>query len=231
MTQHKKNIVVLISGSGTNLQAIIDNVASGAIPANIASVISNIPDVKGLERAQKACIETNVVSHKDFANRDLFDAALIKTIDSYKPDLIILAGFMRILGDEFVNHYQGRMLNIHPSLLPKFTGLNTHSRAIEANEQIHGTSVHFVTPELDGGPVIIQATVPVLADDTEKTLAERVLIQEHRIYPLATKWFIEKRLKFDIGMNQILFDGSKLENIITIDADTAVGKMLEWLPK
>ncbi len=229
-TQKKPNIVVLISGSGTNLQAIIDAVASGAIPANLAAVISNIPDVKGLERATKAGVNTAVLSHKSFANRDEFDSALTAKIDSYKPDLVILAGFMRILGNGFVNHYQGRMLNIHPSLLPKFTGLHTHKRALEAKETQHGTSVHFVTPELDGGPVIIQATVPVLDDDTEETLSQRVLVQEHRIYPLAAKWFIEKRLKFDIQGNQITFDGSNLESVITINSETPVNGDLDWSP-
>ncbi|THB71730.1 MAG: phosphoribosylglycinamide formyltransferase [Gammaproteobacteria bacterium] len=231
MSADKPNIVVLISGSGTNLQAIIDYVANGAIPANIAAVISNIPNVKGLERAQKAGITTSVISHKEFASRDQFDAELTLKIDSFNPDLVILAGFMRILGDDFVNHYQGKMLNIHPSLLPKFTGLHTHKRALEAGETNHGTSVHFVTSELDGGPVIIQATVTVLPDDSEESLAQRVLVQEHRIYPLVTKWFIEGRLKFDIAGNQITYDGSKLESIIKIDADTPVGKMLDWLPK
>ncbi len=225
------NIVVLISGSGTNLQAIIDYTASGAIPANIAAVISNIPDVKGLERAQNAGIKTSVLSHKEFGSRDLFDSALIQEIDSFKPDLVILAGFMRILGDDFVNHYQGRMLNIHPSLLPKFTGLHTHKRALEEGETTHGTSVHFVTPELDGGPVIIQASVPVLENDNEEALAQRVLTQEHRIYPLAAKWFVEGRLKFDVDGNQIEFNGSKLEEIIMIDADTPVGEMLDWVPE
>ncbi len=230
MTKQAPNIVVLISGSGTNLQAIIDYVANGAIPANIAAVISNIPDVKGLERAKKAGIETKVLSHKNFADRDLFDTALIQEIDSYNPDLVILAGFMRILGNDFVNHYQGRMLNIHPSLLPKYTGLHTHKRALEADEKTHGTSVHFVTPELDGGPIIIQATVPVVKEDTEASLALRVLEQEHRIYPLAAKWFVEGRLKFDINGNQIVFNGSKLENTIMIDANTPIGKILDWLP-
>lgn len=231
MDSKKPNVVVLISGSGTNLQAIIDYTANGAIPANIAAVISNIPDVKGLERARKAGIHTEVLSHKGFASRDLFDSALIQKIDSFKPDLVVLAGFMRILGDQFVNHYQGRMLNIHPSLLPKFTGLHTHKRALEAGETTHGTSVHFVTPELDGGPVIIQASVPVLEDDSEDTLAQRVLTQEHRIYPLVAKWFVEGRLKFDADGNQIEFNGSNLTDIIQINAETPVGEMLNWLPE
>lgn len=230
MAKQKPNIVVLISGSGTNLQAIIDAVVRGAIPANIAAVISNIPDVKGLERTAKAGIKAVALSHKNFTSRDEFDTALTAKIDSYKPDLVILAGFMRILGNDFVNHYHGRMLNIHPSLLPKFTGLNTHKRALEAKEMQHGTSVHFVTPELDGGPVIIQASVPVLENDTEQTLAQRVLTQEHRIYPLAARWFVEKRLKFDIKGNQIIFDGSKLENVITIDNETPVTDDLNWSP-
>lgn len=193
-TQNPLPIVILISGYGSNLQAIIDAIDSKNLSADIRAVISNKKDAYGLERAKKAGIPVEVVQHTDFENREAFDKALIGKIDQYQPGLVVLAGFMRILTEDFVNHYQGRMMNIHPSLLPKFQGLNTHARALAENEKIHGASVHFVTSDLDSGPIIIQAKVPVLANDNEKSLAERVHEQEHRIYPLAIQWFAKGRL-------------------------------------
>jgi len=187
-------IVVLISGSGSNLQAIMDAIKSEEISAKIAAVISNKPDVLGLNRAKDENISTHVIDHREFAQREIFDAKLIKQIDVYTPDLIVLAGFMRILTDDFVRRYEGRMLNIHPSLLPKYPGLHTHQRALDAKDTSHGVTVHFVTPELDSGPNIIQATVPILNQDTPETLAHRVQTQEHLIYPIAVKWFIDGRL-------------------------------------
>lgn len=204
----KPSIVVLISGSGSNLQAFIDAVDKGELDANIGAVISNREGVFGLERAQKANIPTQVIDHKAFDSRESFDQALAGVIDGYQPDLVILAGFMRILTPEFVHHYQGKMMNIHPSLLPKYTGLNTHQRAIDAGDDKHGVTVHFVTAELDGGPAIIQAEVPILADDTAEILAKRVQMQEHTIYPLAAKWFIEQRLTMENGGS--VLDGNTL---------------------
>lgn len=187
-------IVVLISGSGSNLQAIIDACNSGSIPAQVVSVISNKSDAYGLERAKIANIPQHAISNKNFDTRELYDQALVKAIDEYQPDLIVLAGFMRILTADFVQHYQGRLINIHPSLLPKYQGLNTHQRAIDAGDKEHGASVHFVTEELDGGPVILQAKVPIFEEDNIDELASRVHEQEHRIYPLVVKWFAQKRL-------------------------------------
>jgi phosphoribosylglycinamide formyltransferase-1 len=188
-------IVVLISGSGSNLQAIIDALANEEFEAEIAAVISNKPDVLGLERAQKAGIPTSVISHQDFPERPAFDARLMREIEKHQPDLLILAGFMRILTPDFVRRYEGRLLNIHPSLLPKYPGLHTHKRALEAGDAEHGVTVHFVTAELDSGPNIIQAKVKTYQGDTPETLAGRVLTQEHIIYPIAIKWFVEGRLQ------------------------------------
>lgn len=184
-------VVVLISGSGSNLQALIDGVNTGELPVEIVAVISNRPDVLGLTRATNAGIPTVVLDHKGFDSREAFDQALMRTIDGYTPGLIVLAGFMRILTPEFTQHYMGRMLNIHPSLLPKFQGLHTHQRAIDAGESEHGVTVHFVTAELDGGPAVVQAVVPILANDDANLLAKRVQRQEHVIYPLAVKWFAQ----------------------------------------
>lgn len=196
MSEAKKaRVVVLISGSGSNLQALIDGLQAGDLPIDLAAVISNRPGVFGLERAANAGIPAEVLDHKTFADRESFDRALIAKIDAYEPDLIVLAGFMRILTAEFTQHYLGRMLNIHPSLLPKFQGLHTHQRAIEAGEKRHGVTVHFVTAELDGGPAIVQASVPVFADDDATSLAKRIQRQEHIIYPLAVKWFAEGDLR------------------------------------
>lgn len=184
-------VVVLISGSGSNLQALIDGVTTGELPIEIVAVISNRPDVFGLTRAANAGIPTAVLDHKGFSSRETFDQELMRTIDGYNPGLIVLAGFMRILTPEFTQHYLGRMLNIHPSLLPKFQGLHTHQRALDAGEKQHGVTVHFVTAELDGGPAVVQAVVPVLTDDDASLLAKRVQRQEHVIYPLAVKWFAQ----------------------------------------
>jgi phosphoribosylglycinamide formyltransferase-1 len=187
-------VVVLISGSGSNLQALIDNIAAGANPASIAAVISNRSDAYGLQRAQAAGIATLVLDHKAFSDRVAFDQALAAAIDGFEPDLVVLAGFMRILSGDFVRHYQGRLLNIHPSLLPKYKGMHTHQRAIDEGEHEHGCSVHFVTEELDGGPLVVQAVVPILSADTAESLAQRVHVQEHRIYPLAVSWFAQGRI-------------------------------------
>ena len=205
-------IVVLISGSGTNLQAIIDASKADNYPGSIVGVISNKSDAYGLTRAKNANIATVALSHKDFDSRESYDQALISKIDQFSPDVIVLAGFMRILSPAFVQYYQGKLLNIHPSLLPKYQGLNTHQRAIDAGDKEHGVSVHFVTEELDGGPVILQAKVPVFNGDTSDDLAARVHEQEHRIYPLVVKWLCEKRLSMSIeAQNEhAILDGSIL---------------------
>jgi len=189
-----KKLAILISGGGSNLQAFIDAIQNQSLPASIAVVISNKPDVKGLERAAKAGITTEVLDHKQFKDRNAFDRQLMTLIDRHQPDAVILAGFMRILGAEFVTHYLGKLFNIHPSLLPKYPGLHTHQQAIDAGDREAGASVHFVVTALDAGPIIIQAKVPVIANDDADTLAKRILEQEHRIYPLAVKWFCENRL-------------------------------------
>lgn len=188
-------VVVLISGSGSNLQALIDGARQGSLPIVIRAVISNEADAFGLERARRAAIETRVLSHRDFHSREGYDYALATLIDGFEPDLVALAGFMRILTPAFVARYHGRMFNIHPSLLPKFRGLHTHRRALEGREGVHGASVHFVTEELDGGPVVLQARVPVESSDDPDRLAARVLEQEHRIYPQVVRWFAEGRLR------------------------------------
>ncbi|MFJ3258996.1 phosphoribosylglycinamide formyltransferase [Pseudomonas sp. NPDC086581] len=202
------NVVVLISGSGSNLQALIDSLAGADTPAVIRAVISNRADAYGLERARKAGIETHFLDHKSYADRESFDAALIQAIDGFDADLVLLAGFMRILSADFVRHYQGRLLNIHPSLLPKYKGLHTHQRALEAGDAEHGCSVHFVTEELDGGPLVVQAAIPVESDDTPETLAQRVHVQEHVIYPLAMRWFAEGRVR--LGEHGATLDGELL---------------------
>ncbi|AIN59773.1 phosphoribosylglycinamide formyltransferase [Pseudomonas soli] len=202
------NVVVLLSGSGSNLQALIDSNSASDSPVRIRAVISNRADAYGLERAKAAGIDTAVLAHTGFDGREAFDAALMALIDGFAPDLVVLAGFMRILSGGFVRHYQGRLLNIHPSLLPKYKGLHTHQRALEAGDAEHGCSVHFVTEELDGGPLVVQAVVPVATDDTEQTLAERVHLQEHQIYPLAVRWFAEGRLR--LGEHGALLDGQPL---------------------
>lgn len=189
-------LVVLISGNGSNLQAIIDDIDNNSLPAQIVAVISNKSDAYGLERAKKAGIEQQILSYKDFDSREHYDLALKELIDQYQPDLIILAGFMRILSNEFVNHYLNKMMNIHPSLLPKYKGLNTHQRVIDAGDKEHGCSVHFVTPELDDGPVILQAKITVNDNDTAESLAKKIHQQEHIIYPKAIRMFaIDKEIK------------------------------------
>ena len=194
-----KSIVILISGRGSNMESLLAAAASGSLPVRIAGVLANRPDAKGLESAAAQGVPTGVVDHKQFANREAFDAAMAETIDRFSPDLVVLAGFMRILTDGFVRHYAGRLVNIHPSLLPSFPGLHTHRRALEEGVRIHGCTVHFVTPALDHGPVIVQAAVPVLDGDNEASLAARVLAQEHQVYPLAVRWFAEGRLRLVDG--------------------------------
>ena len=194
-----KSVVILISGRGSNMQAIVE----ANLPLRVACVISNAPDAAGLRYAQSRGIATAVVNHRDSASREEFDAQLCRTIDSYAPDLVVLAGFMRILSDGFVRRYEGRMINIHPSLLPAYPGLHTHRRALEQGVKVHGCTVHFVTPQLDHGPIIVQAAVAVLAGDTEDLLAARVLRQEHRIYPLAVRWFAEDRLVIENGIVRV----------------------------
>jgi phosphoribosylglycinamide formyltransferase-1 len=194
-----KNIVILISGRGSNMEAIVRAQQAEAWPARIAAVISNKPDAKGLAFAASHGIPTAVVPNKEFPTREAFDAALQETIDRFNPDLVVLAGFMRILTAPFVEHYAGRMLNIHPSLLPLFPGLHTHRQALDAGVTEHGATVHFVTTELDHGPAVIQARIPVLPGDTEDSLAERLLAEEHVIYPQAVRLFIEDRLSIENG--------------------------------
>lgn len=202
------NVIILISGNGSNLQAIIDQKNAGILPIEICAVVSNRLDAYGLIRAKNAGIPTIVINHRDYSDRQSFDEAMRQKIDKFNPNLIVLAGFMRILSDEFVNHYLGRMINIHPSLLPDYRGLDTHQRVLNDGKDIHGVSVHYVTPELDGGPVFMQSTVPVEAHDTVETLAQKVHTEEHIIYPLAIKLIAEKRIVFNEG--SILLDGTPL---------------------
>lgn len=218
-----RRVVVLISGSGSNLQALINGQHRGELNISIEAVISNKADVFGLERARRAGLVTATINHREFSDRARFDLALMKKIDQYRPGLIVLAGFMRILTPAFVRHYRGRMLNIHPSLLPKYQGLHTHRRALEAGDTVHGATVHFVTEELDGGPAVIQARVPILADDDEKSLAQRVQIQEHIIYPMAVGWFADNRLS--MGNNTVNNDAKSND---TTDSD-ATGNQLAFL--
>ncbi|MGR5176018.1 phosphoribosylglycinamide formyltransferase [Vibrio parahaemolyticus] len=203
-----KNIVVLVSGNGTNLQAIIDACESTITNAKVRAVFSNKESAFALERARKAGAEAEFLDPKLSETREAFDAELMRRIDVHNPDLLVLAGYMRILSGEFVRHYMGRMINIHPSLLPKYPGLNTHQRAIDNCDEHHGTSIHFVTEKLDGGPIVLQAKVPVFDDDTIETLEQRVQSQEHKIYPLVVKWFVEDRLVMD-GSKAVL-DGIEL---------------------
>jgi phosphoribosylglycinamide formyltransferase 1 len=182
------------------MQAIVQRCADEGWPAQVAAVISNRPDAAGLAFAAARGLSTAAVDHEAFATREAFEAALAAVIDSHQPDLVVLAGFMRILGAAFVRRYEGRMLNVHPSLLPAFTGLHTHRRAIEAGCKVAGATVHFVTAALDHGPIVAQAVVPVLPDDDEATLAARVLAREHAIYPLAVRWFVEGQLRLDQGI-------------------------------
>jgi phosphoribosylglycinamide formyltransferase 1 len=194
-----QRIVILISGRGSNMCSIIEACESEQWPAQVVSVISNRPNAAGLEFAAARGVATVVVDHKAFSTRDAFDVAIADAIDGYAPDLIVLAGFMRILGPACVRRYEGRMLNIHPSLLPAFPGLHTHRRAIEAGCKITGATVHFVTAQLDHGPIVVQAAVPVLPHDDEDTLADRVLAKEHVIYPRAVRWFVQGELRIEQG--------------------------------
>jgi phosphoribosylglycinamide formyltransferase-1 len=194
-----KSIVILISGRGSNMAALIDSATDGAFPVRVAAVISNRLGAPGLEIAASRGIPTRVVDHAQYPNRKMFDAALAEAIDAWAPDLVALAGFMRILGEKFVARYADRLINIHPSLLPAFPGLSTHQRALEAGVRLHGCTVHFVVPALDHGPIIAQAAVPVLDGDDAASLAARVLAQEHRLYPQAVRWFVEGRLRIVDG--------------------------------
>ncbi|HDM8156482.1 phosphoribosylglycinamide formyltransferase [Vibrio harveyi] len=203
-----KNIVVLISGNGSNLQAILEACEDNMPNAQVAAVFSNKADAYGLERAKQFDVNDHFVDPKAFDSREDFDAELMQQIDEYQPDVIVLAGYMRILSNAFVSHYLGKMINIHPSLLPKYPGLHTHQRAIDAGDKEHGTSVHFVTEELDGGPVVLQAKVPVFEDDDADILAARVQTQEHKIYPMVTKWLVEERLTMKDG--KAFLDGFEL---------------------
>ncbi|MGB1868170.1 MAG: phosphoribosylglycinamide formyltransferase [Porticoccaceae bacterium] len=216
---NKPRLLVLISGGGSNLQSFIDACEEGSLQAEVVAVISNKAGVKGLDRAATAGIPNIVVDHRAFDSRDSFDQNLGDMIDSFAPDLVVLAGFMRILTPGFVNRFLGRLINIHPSLLPAYPGLHTHQRAIDAGDQQAGATVHFVTPELDGGPSVLQAQVPVLPDDSADILAQRVLDFEHRIYPMAAQWFCQGRLRMTNG--QALLDGKALpETGVIFDGST-----------
>ncbi len=207
-------IAVLISGSGSNLQSIINHVQQDNIHANIACVISNTSDAYGLVRAKQAGIPTHVINHNDYGSRESFDEELIKVLKVYKTTLVVLAGFMRVLSNTFINKYQGRILNIHPSLLPKYPGLHTHQRALDAGDIQHGCSVHFVTDKLDSGPLIIQAKVPINKTDDTDSLAKRVLEKEHIIYPLVVKWFCENKLSSQNG--NVYFENKQLDKPILL---------------
>jgi phosphoribosylglycinamide formyltransferase-1 len=211
-----KRIVILISGRGSNMEALL----KARLPAQVAAVVSNAPDAHGLQTARAHGVPTAVVDHRAFPDRPAFDEALSAAIENHRPDLLVLAGFMRILTDGFVQRYAGRLLNIHPSLLPAFPGLHTHARALAAGVRIHGCTVHFVTPTLDHGPIVAQAAVPVLPGDTEDALASRVLAQEHRIYPQAVRWVCENRLRLT-PESTVLIDG------VRANAGTLVSPPLE----
>lgn len=208
MKQMPLKLVVLISGSGSNLQSIINAIESNQIDATIEAVISNVPDVKGLERAKNHNLPAVCLNHKDFECRDDFDMSLKQLIDSYNPDLVILAGFMRILGKDISRHYRGKMLNIHPSLLPKYPGLHTHQRALDAGDKEHGTTIHFVTEELDGGPMVYQRSFPIEANDSPDSLFQKVQALEHQMYPEVIQWIADGRLVFTSSGPE--FDGSPL---------------------
>jgi phosphoribosylglycinamide formyltransferase-1 len=214
MTSEPCRVVVLISGSGTNLQALIDEQNAGNLPIEIVGVISNRPGVKGLERAEQAGIPSQIVDHTQFSSREDFDEAIASEILRFAPDLVVLAGYMRIMTPKLVKAFEGKMLNIHPSLLPKYPGLNTHRRALENGDQEHGSSVHFVTEILDGGPLIAQSRISIHDDDTEQTLSERIKLIEHKLYPQVVRWFAEGRLAFK--NNHTYFDGQKLERPLPV---------------
>lgn len=204
-----KKLVVLISGSGTNLQAIIDAIEDGSLKASLEAVISNKSDVSGLERARKHGADAITINHKNFVDRSAFDHAMATNIDHYQPDLVVLAGFMRILTPEFVNRYHGKMLNVHPSRLPLFKGLKTHQRALDAGEKTHGSSIHFVTAELDGGPVILQSSVNVHPDHSSETLANDVQLTEYMLYPLAIRWFCEGNIS--LNGEKVVYNGQIMQ--------------------
>ena len=206
-----KSVVILISGRGSNMEAIV----RAGLPAKVAAVISNRADAPGLKFAAQSGLPVEVVDEREFSLRGAFDAALEAAIERHSPDLVALAGFMRILGGDLVRHYSGRMVNIHPSLLPAFPGLHTHRRALQEGVKLHGCTVHFVTPQVDHGPIIAQAAIPVRARDTEATLAARVLEQEHRIYPLAIRWFVEGRLAVENGIVRV--DGSDVRQALLVE--------------
>jgi phosphoribosylglycinamide formyltransferase-1 len=212
----QKSIVVLLSGNGSNLQDIIDEISRQKINAKIVAVIANQKTAYGLTRAENAGIPAICIDHKSFASREDYDTQMASCINEYNPNLIVLAGFMRILTPEFVENYQGRMLNIHPSLLPKYKGLHTHQRAIDAGDEEHGASVHFVTPELDGGPVVLQSKVPIFEQQDTQELADRVQQQERQMYPLVIKWFCEDRLK-------MIDNKAVLDNQILAEEGYAIG--------
>lgn len=205
-----KRIVILISDRGSNMEAIVQRCAEQQWPAAVVAVVASRPDARGLDVARARGIATVVVDHKAHASREAFDAALAAVVDGFAPDLVVLAGFMRILGDTFVRRHEGRLLNIHPSLLPAFPGLHTHRRALEAGCKLTGATVHFVTPELDHGPIVMQSAVPVLPGDDEQALAARVLATEHVIYPLAVRWFVEGRLAVERGIVRQLDGASQV---------------------
>lgn len=214
-----KRVVVLISGGGRNLQALLDAGADGRLGAQIVAVVSNRADAYGLERARRAGVPAQVLPHADFPSREAFDAALAELIEGYRPDIVVMAGFMRVVGAAFVRRFLGRMINIHPSLLPRHKGLHTHRRALEAGEPEHGCTVHYVTPELDGGPAVLQAKVPVLPGDDETTLAARVLAREHVIYPKAIGWIAAGRLRCPDGVPML--DGRPLNAPLLDDGSLA----------
>ncbi|MFB6422071.1 MAG: phosphoribosylglycinamide formyltransferase [Candidatus Malihini olakiniferum] len=205
-----KNITVLLSGQGSNLQALIEACSRKYVKANISAVLSNNPRAFGLLLAQEAKIPSHIIELQRFSSSSFFDAAMAEEIAQYQPDLVVLAGYMRILSQKFVAQFSGKIINIHPSLLPKYPGLHTHRKALESGDKEHGTSIHFVTDELDGGPLILQSKVPVFIEDTEEMLTSRVKTQEHIIYPLVVKWFIEERLKMYKG--EALLDGLRIPN-------------------
>jgi len=209
------SVVVLISGNGSNLQAMIDGVRAGTLPIEVRAVISNRPGVYGLERAREAGIPAIVVDHKDFPNRRVFDEALQTHIDEFSPGLVVLAGFMRILTPEFIRHYAGRMFNIHPSLLPEFTGLNTHQRVLDAGREEHGVSVHFVTADLDGGPVVARSRVEVTPTDSADSLTRKIRLKEHRLYPAVIAMYAQGRLNAKGPV--VSLDGKPLAGPIDIE--------------
>ena len=215
MHNNHRSVVVLISGNGSNLQALMDFSSAGNY--RISGVISNKADAYGLQRAAQSNIPTTLVDHTEYASRDLFDQALIQAIDKYEPGLIVLAGFMRILGADFVKRYQGKILNIHPSLLPDYPGTNTHQRVLDAGEKLHGVSVHFVTEELDGGPVIAQETITIESVDDAETLAQKIHEKEHVLYPSVVSLFADGRLRLD-GNNAFLDEQLLPESGQQIDA-------------